>query len=100
LIVELAKFRAHAETHDRRARSWDGAFRTWLLKAVEYRGPAPVNYRPQDDPWDSRYQPPAEPTDEPVQRTTDEQGRPYILDTEKLEWVPDGWTIPEGAVTQ
>lgn len=37
---EAAAFRNHAETHDRRARNWDAAFRTWLTKAKPTR-PAP-----------------------------------------------------------
>lgn len=31
---EAARFRNHAETHDRRARDWDAAFRTWLSKST------------------------------------------------------------------
>lgn len=30
---EAEAFRGHAATHDRRARDWDAAFRTWLTKA-------------------------------------------------------------------
>lgn len=33
LTREVEAFRAHAETHDRRAVSWNGAFATWLLKS-------------------------------------------------------------------
>lgn len=32
---EALAFRAHAETYDRRAASWNGAFSTWLLKGDE-----------------------------------------------------------------
>jgi hypothetical protein len=31
---ELLAFRFHAQTHDRRAKVWNGAFSTWLLKAT------------------------------------------------------------------
>lgn len=35
---EAELFRAHAETHDRRAASWNAAFTTWLLKAEYLTG--------------------------------------------------------------
>ena len=35
---EVESFRAHAETHDRRAASWNAAFTTWLLKAEHLAG--------------------------------------------------------------
>lgn len=34
---ELAKFKDHALTNDRRAVDWQAAFRTWLSKAVDYQ---------------------------------------------------------------
>lgn len=33
LAHEVERFRNHEETHDRRARDWDAAFRNWLTKA-------------------------------------------------------------------
>ncbi|MGC0251531.1 hypothetical protein [Pseudactinotalea sp. Z1748] len=33
--AQAIRFRNHADTHDRRARNWDAAFRTWLSKAAE-----------------------------------------------------------------
>lgn len=39
-------FRNHADTNDRRARNWDAAFRTWLMKAK------PDAARPSSSPWD------------------------------------------------
>lgn len=36
---EAERFRAHAESHDRRAVRWNAAFTTWLLKAGDFRGP-------------------------------------------------------------
>jgi len=42
LAREAAAFRNHADTHDRRARNWDAAFRTWLTKAKPTQtGPEP-----------------------------------------------------------
>lgn len=37
LQSEARAFRNHAQTHDRRARDWDAAFRTWLDKAKSPR---------------------------------------------------------------
>jgi len=36
IAQQVIAFRNHAETHDRRARNWDAAFRTWLSKALEF----------------------------------------------------------------
>lgn len=36
--AQATAFRNHAETHDRRARDWDAAFRTWLNKANDMQG--------------------------------------------------------------
>lgn len=33
IATQVTAFRNHAQTHDRRARDWDAAFRTWLNKA-------------------------------------------------------------------
>ena len=41
LTREAESFRNHAATHDRRARDWDAAFRTWLTKAKPAVAPAP-----------------------------------------------------------
>jgi hypothetical protein len=35
---EAEKFKLHAETHARKAASWNGAFSTWLLRAEEFSG--------------------------------------------------------------
>jgi hypothetical protein len=67
---ESYKFRAHADTNDRRARNWDAAFRTWLANAVTFaqRGRpagqsaseheltdaelfAATAYKPGENPW-------------------------------------------------
>lgn len=34
ILDEVENFKLHAETHDRRAASWNGAFSTWLKKAT------------------------------------------------------------------
>lgn len=44
--LEAESFRAHAQTHDRRAANWDAAFRNWLLKAHPPNG----NGRPRKKP--------------------------------------------------
>lgn len=50
IAAEARAFRNHAATHDRRARDWDAAFRTWLDKATPR--PAPTTGRPKDQlPW-------------------------------------------------
>lgn len=36
--LEAEKFVGHAQANDRRQADWDAAFRTWLIKAQEYRG--------------------------------------------------------------
>lgn len=38
LAIEARRFKAHADTHDRRAVRWNGAFTAWLLKADPPRG--------------------------------------------------------------
>jgi len=47
-------FRNHAATHDRRARDWDAAFRTWLDRARPSARPA----APAHSPWDTAARPP------------------------------------------
>lgn len=45
VIDEAENFRLHAETHDRRAANWNGAFTTWLKKSKQFAtagGGAPV----------------------------------------------------------
>jgi hypothetical protein len=37
LVYETAQFRDHAIAHDRRARNWEAAWRTWIRKAEEIR---------------------------------------------------------------
>lgn len=46
--AEAESFRNHADTHDRRARDWDAAFRTWLSKAR----PTTRQAGPTTSPWD------------------------------------------------
>lgn len=36
IAVEAAKFRSHAEMHDRRAARWDSAFNYWLINAAKF----------------------------------------------------------------
>lgn len=50
LDVELQAelFRANAETNERQARSWNGAFTTWLIKAPAFTQPG--QHRPKMDP--------------------------------------------------
>lgn len=36
VIDEAENFRLHAETHDRRAANWNGAFTTWLKKSKQF----------------------------------------------------------------
>lgn len=36
IAVEVAKFRSHAEMHDRRAVRWDSAFNYWLINAAKF----------------------------------------------------------------
>lgn len=43
LNLEARRFRAHADTHDRRAVRWNGAFTQWLLKASPERGGKPAS---------------------------------------------------------
>lgn len=40
IATSVTAFRNHAETHDRRARDWDAAFRTWLNKTPAQQAPA------------------------------------------------------------
>ena len=47
--TEVMFFRDHAATHDRRARDWDAAFRTWLNKAEAFRRD---RGRDSSSPWD------------------------------------------------
>lgn len=52
ITAEARAFRNHAATHDRRARDWDAAFRTWLDKArpgTTATTAAPIS------PWDRKY---------------------------------------------
>lgn len=49
VIREAEAFRGHAATHDRRARDWDAAFRTWLGKARPAQPTAAVSA------WDRQY---------------------------------------------
>jgi len=44
---QVEAFKGHAETHDRRARNWDAAFRTWLGKAT----PGPARTVTPDNEW-------------------------------------------------
>jgi hypothetical protein len=37
LDVQVQLFKAHAEEHDRRAASWNGAFTRWLINAEDYQ---------------------------------------------------------------
>lgn len=41
VLAELAKFKDHAETHERKVRNWQAAFRSWLRKAKEFDGNKP-----------------------------------------------------------
>lgn len=51
LADEVENFRLHAETHDRHAASWNGAFTTWLKKAKP-RNVTPMKRGiPQNDEW-------------------------------------------------
>ena len=45
LTAQARAFRNHAATHDRRARDWDAAFRTWLDKATPAPGARPAAAR-------------------------------------------------------
>jgi hypothetical protein len=48
LVDEAENFRLHAETHDRRCASWNGAFATWLKRATPKQ--------PQSaSPWSQEY---------------------------------------------
>lgn len=38
-------FRNHAQTHDRRCRDWNAAFRNWILKAAPHQDSAPSYWR-------------------------------------------------------
>jgi hypothetical protein len=48
LMAEARAFRNHAEAHDRRARNWDAAFRTWLDRArpTTTTNPSPWDINP------------------------------------------------------
>lgn len=50
LAWEAEQFRLHAETHDRRAVSWNGAFAMWLNKANPRPNTTP-NGRPSQASW-------------------------------------------------
>ncbi len=52
LAHEAERFRNHAQTHDRRARDWDAAFRNWLTKAK----PAQRQSTETVSAWDRQYQ--------------------------------------------
>lgn len=43
LAAEVEAFRLHAETHDRRAARWNGAFSQWLSKAKRTKAPKPFD---------------------------------------------------------
>lgn len=47
LVLEAERFRNHAQTHDRRARDWDAAFRNWLTRAQPTSQAVATN----TDPW-------------------------------------------------
>ena len=36
LMLQVEKFKAHAEEHDRKAKNWNAAFTRWLINAAEY----------------------------------------------------------------
>lgn len=48
LLVEAEKFRAHAATNERRAKNWNAAFTSWLIKAAEYAEKDRRRERPLD----------------------------------------------------
>lgn len=50
VLNEAENFKLHAETHDRRAASWNGAFSTWLKKAK----PSPSD-APGASPWSKEF---------------------------------------------
>ena len=50
VIDEAENFRLHAETHDRRAANWNGAFTTWLKKSKPSIVP-PTRRIPKNDEW-------------------------------------------------
>lgn len=52
IATEVDAFRNHAETHDRRARNWDAAFRTWLTKARPKLAAVSTD---QPSPWDRQW---------------------------------------------
>lgn len=58
--VQVDKFRDHAETHDRKVKRWNGAFTSWLKKAVEF-GQQRQPSQPVGDPnaWMTRTEVPA-----------------------------------------
>ena len=61
--AQLTAFRNHAATHDRRARDWDAAFRTWLDRAPQFaRGNARPAPAPTHSPWDTATRPPRRET--------------------------------------
>lgn len=41
--AQVDKFRDHAETHDRKVKRWNGAFTSWLKKAVEFGQQRPTS---------------------------------------------------------
>lgn len=44
--AETEKFQNYAKAHDKRYSDWDAAWRNWMLKAVEYKTPAPATSGP------------------------------------------------------
>lgn len=52
VMNEAENFRLHAETHDRRAANWNGAFATWLKKATEM---SPQKKPNPNSPWNPEY---------------------------------------------
>jgi len=51
IAEQVQAFRNHADTHDRLARSWDAAFRTWLTKATPTAAATP---RTGSSIWDRK----------------------------------------------
>lgn len=50
---EATYFRLHAETNDRKCKSWDGAWRTWITKSRDRAAPKVVEM-PRDPEFDRR----------------------------------------------
>lgn len=55
LMLQIEKFKAHAEENDRKAKNWNGAFTRWLINAAEYaendrkRGRPPQQHSTTDE---------------------------------------------------